>query len=122
MVQKLLFSAEETGTKFKINEKGEVDGETSDSDMQLDADQQALSLAFIAAKEAEDIKELEDCPLTAAADKAKQVKVEPKETASGHDEKPPGMEPPTPTLQTDRRTNTSQSASSSSKSLTANNP
>ena len=140
------FSAVETGTKFKLDEHGEVDGETDDSDMHLDEDEQGMSLAIIAAKEAEDVKEQEDSssPVTRleqAADNAMkntasgssqvQIKTASKATGSGGDTPPPrGMEPATPTLETDRKSSTvssdttkpTQSASSSSKSLTGNNP
>ena len=96
--------------------------------MTLDEDQQAMQLACIAAKEAEDLKELEDRTHTEAAKGEIKVKEEPKEIATDQRVKPPqSMEPATPTLETDRKEFTvsstptdptqSASASSSSKSL-----
>ena len=128
------FSAVETGTKFKLDEHGEVDGETDDSDMHLDEDEQGMSLAIIAAKEAEDVKQQKDQAaedaLKDTAHGSKQEQVKQASKATGSQTPPPhGMEPATPTLETDRRSSTvssdtkpTQSASSSSKSLTGHNP
>ena len=126
------FSVLETGTKYKLDERGQVDGETDDSDMHVDEDEQGMALAIIAAKEAEDVKKEKDAKgaLEDTAQGSKQEPIEHASKATGSQTPPPhGMEPTTPTLETDRRSSTvssdtkpTQSASSSSKSLTGHNP
>ena len=134
------FSVLETGTKYKLDERGQVDGETDDSDMHVDEDEQGMALAIIAAKEAEDVKKEKDAQgaLEDTLQGSKQELHEPAPKATGSRTPPPpsrarGMEPATPTLEIDRRSSTTASsttkptpsASSSSKSLptgTGHNP
>ena len=123
------FSVLETGTKYKLDERGQVDGETDDSDMHVDEDEQGLALAIIAAKEAEDVKKEKDAK--GALEDTAQGPNEQAPKATGSRTPPPpsrarGMSTPTPTLEIDRRSSTvsssttkpTPSASSSSKSLT----
>ena len=127
------FSVLETGTKYKLDERGQVDGETDDSDMHVDEDEQGMALAIIAAKEAEDVKKEKDAQgaLEDTLQGSKQELHEPAPKATGsRTPPPPGMEPPTPSLDTDRRSSTTASsttkptpsASSSSKSLPPGTP